>query len=138
MTAGITITHWSEIGRDTAEFYNFSNKTWGDISFCTVILCGIVVVHELAHAYASKHYGGRVTAMGFALVYLTPAVYTDTTEAEVTATRNQRFVVTLAGVWSELMICSVATIIWWGTAPDTPVHNGAYFMMMMTGICRSC
>ena len=32
------------------------------------------------------------------------------------------------------MICSIATMIWWGTAPDTPVHNGAYFMMMMTGI----
>jgi putative peptide zinc metalloprotease protein len=134
VTAGITITHWREIGRDTAAFYNFSNKTWGDIAVLYVILAGIVVVHELAHAYTSKHYGGRVTAMGFALVYLTPAVYTDTTEAEVTATRNQRLVVTLAGVWSELMICSVATIIWWGTAPDTPVHNGAYFMMMMTGI----
>ncbi len=134
VTAGITITHWREIGRDTVAFYNFSNKTWGDIAVLYVILAGIVVVHELAHAYTSKHYGGRVTAMGFALVYLTPAVYTDTTEAEVTATRNQRLVVTLAGVWSELMICSVATIIWWGTAPDTPVHNGAYFMMMMTGI----
>lgn len=134
VTAGITITHWREIGRDTAAFYNFSNKTWGDIAVLYVILAAIVVVHELAHAYTSKHYGGRVTAMGFALVYLTPAVYTDTTESDVTATRYERLVVTVAGVWSELIICSIATIIWWGTAPDTPVHNGAYFMMMMTGI----
>jgi putative peptide zinc metalloprotease protein len=134
ITTGITITHWSEIGRDTAQFYNFSQKTWGDIFTLYFILFGIVVVHELAHAYASKHFGGRVTAMGFALVYLTPAVYTDTTEAEVTATRYQRIIVTVAGVWSELIICSIATIIWWGTAPDTAVHNGAYFMMMMTGI----
>jgi putative peptide zinc metalloprotease protein len=72
--------------------------------------------------------------MGFALIYLTPAFYTDTTEAEVTATRYQRLIVTVAGVWSELVICSIATIIWWGTAPDTAIHNGAYFLMMLTGI----
>jgi len=134
VTAWITITHRDQIGRDTVHFYNFTNKSWGDIIVLYVILCCIVVVHELAHAYTSKHYGGRVTAMGFALVYLTPAVYTDTTEADVMATRYQRLMVTIAGVWSELMICSVATIIWWGTAPDTAVHDAAYFMMMLTGI----
>jgi putative peptide zinc metalloprotease protein len=134
VTAAITITHWQEISRDTAVFYNFSNKTWGDIFVLYCILFAVVIVHEFAHAYTSKHFGGRVTAMGFALVYLTPALYTDTTEAEVTATRYQRIIVTVAGVWSELMICAVATIVWWGSAPDTPVHNGAYFLMMMTGI----
>jgi len=134
MTAGITVTHWGEIGRDTNEFYTFSNKSWIDILVLYSIVFAVVIVHEFAHAYASKHFGGRVTAMGFCLVYLMPAFYTDTTEAEVTATRYQRLIVTVAGVWSELIICSIATLIWWGTAPDTPLHNGAYFLMMLTGI----
>ena len=134
VAAGITITHWSDVGRDTVAFYNFSNRTLGDILVFYVLVLGVVVVHEFAHAYASKHFGGRVTAMGFALIYLTPAFYTDTTEAEVTATRDQRLIVTIAGVWSELVICSMATIIWWGTAPDTAFHNSAYFLMMLTGI----
>jgi len=134
MTAGITVTHWGEIGRDTAAFYSFSNKTWGDIFIIYALLLPVVVVHEFAHAYVSKHFGGRVTAMGFALVYLTPAVYTDVTEAEVMSSRYERFVVTVAGVWSELMICAVATIIWWGTPPDTIIHNAAYFLMMITGL----
>ena len=134
LAGGITVTHWSEIGRDTTEFYNFHDKSWMDILVLYIILFAVVVVHEFAHAYTSKHFGGRVTAMGFALVYLTPAFYTDTTEAEVTTTRAQRLVVTIAGVWSELMICAVATFIWWGTAPDTFLHNSAYFMMMLTGI----
>ena len=30
--AGITITHWTEIGRDTLQFYNFADKTWGDVA----------------------------------------------------------------------------------------------------------
>jgi putative peptide zinc metalloprotease protein len=134
VTVGITVTHWSEIGRDTVEFYNFSNKTLGDIFILYGLILAVVVVHEFAHAFVSKHFGGRVTAMGFALVYLTPALYTDTTEAVVMSSRYERFVVTVAGVWSELMICAIATIIWWGTAPDTPIHNGAYFMMMITGL----
>jgi putative peptide zinc metalloprotease protein len=133
LTAGITVTHWREIGRDTGEFYNFANKTWGDIFILYSILLAVVVVHEFAHAYVSKHFGARVMAMGFALIYLTPALYTDTTEADVMSSSYERFVVTIAGVWSELMICAIATFIWWGTVPDTPVHNGAYFMMMITG-----
>jgi putative peptide zinc metalloprotease protein len=132
--AGITVTHWSEIGRDTVEFYKFSNKSWGDLVVMYILVFAVVVVHEFAHAYTSKHFGGRVTAMGFALVYLTPAFYTDTTEAEVTTTRSERLLVTLAGVWSELMICAVATFIWWGTPPNTALHNSAYFLMMLTGI----
>ena len=120
LTAGITVTHWREIGRDTGEFYNFANKTWGDIFILYSILLAVVVVHEFAHAYVSKHFGARVLAMGFALIYLTPALYTDTTEADVMSSSYERFVVTIAGVWSELMICAMATFIWWGTVPDTP------------------
>src|SRR6202011_1277708 len=64
--AGITISHWSEIGRDTAEFYNFSNKTWADVFALYVVGMFVVGLHEFAHAHACKHYGGRVPAMGFA------------------------------------------------------------------------
>src|SRR6266851_4999785 len=134
VTAGINITHWSEIGRDTLQFYNFKEKTWGDILYFYALFMIIVAVHEFAHAHACKHYGARVSAMGFALIYLTPAFYTDTTEGAVLGSRQQRLIISLAGIWSELMVCSIATPIWWGTPPDTPVHDGAYFIMMLTGI----
>lgn len=133
ITFGISIVHWSEIGRDTIEFYNFTNKTWGDVFVLYALGMFVVAAHEYAHAHACKHYGGRVPAMGFALVYLTPAFYTDTTEGTVKGSRHQRLIISLAGIWAELMICSVATPIWWGTPPDTLVHDGAYFMMMLTG-----
>jgi len=132
--AGLTISHWSEIGRDTVQFYSFSGKTWGDVAVLYILGMVVVTFHEYAHAHTCKHYGGRVPAMGFALIYLTPAFYTDTTEGAVQATRYQRLVISLAGVWMELMICAVATPIWWGTAPNTLVHDGAYFLMLLTGI----
>jgi putative peptide zinc metalloprotease protein len=133
-SAAITITHWSEIGRDTLEFYNFSHKTWGDVALLYFIFLWVGGLHEIGHGHACKHYGGRVPAMGFGLIYLAPCFYTDTTEGEVHATRYQRLVISVAGVWVELMVYAVATPIWWGTPPDTPVHNGAYFLMLITGI----
>jgi putative peptide zinc metalloprotease protein len=136
-SAGITITHWSEIGRDTLEFFNFSHKTWGDVAQLYIVAVWVLCLHEIGHGHACKHYGGRVPAMGFALIYLAPAFYTDTTEGEVQGTRYQRLVISLAGVWAELMVYAIVTPIWWGTPPDTPVHNGAYFLMLITGIAAA-
>jgi putative peptide zinc metalloprotease protein len=136
-SAGISIVHWSEIGRDTWEFYNFSHKTWGDVAELYFVAIWVLFLHEIGHGHACKHYGGRVPAMGFALIYLAPAFYTDTTEGEVQGTRYQRLVISLAGVWAELMVYAIATPIWWGTPPDTPVHNAAYFLMLITGIAAA-
>jgi putative peptide zinc metalloprotease protein len=137
LSTGITITHWSEIGRDTLEFYNFSHKTWGDVAQLYFVAVWVLFLHEIGHGHACKHYGARVPAMGFALIYLAPAFYTDTTEGEVKGTRYQRLVISLAGVWAELMVYAIVTPIWWGTPPDTPVHNAAYFLMLITGIAAA-
>ena len=133
-SAGITITHWSEIGRDTLEFYNFADKSWGDVVQFYLLAVLVLSIHELGHGHACKHYGGRVPAMGFALIYLAPAFYTDTTEGDVKGSRYQRLVISLAGVWVELIVYCLVTPIWWGTPPDTAVHDAAYILMLITGI----
>ncbi len=131
---GITFTHWSEIGRDTWQFFNFTEKSWGDVGIFYVAALVTMCWHEIGHGHACKHYGARVPAMGFLLIYLTPAFYTDTTEGHVTGSRYQRFVIALAGVWSELYICAVATIVWWDTPPETTLHFVAYVLMLITGL----
>ena len=132
--AAITVTHWSEIGRDSLQFFNFSNKSWGDVGVFYILALVTMCWHEIGHGHACKHFGARVPAMGFLLIYLTPAFYTDTSEAVVKATSTQNFLISLAGVWSELLICAVATIVWWGTPPDTTVHSVAYMLVLITGI----
>jgi len=130
---GITISHWPEILQDTVDFYTFSNRTWVDVVRLYTLGMFVVALHEFAHAHACKHYGGRVPAMGFALVYLLPAFYTDTTEGAVHGTRSQRLIISFAGVWSEMLLYAIVTPIWWGTPPGTLVHNSVHFLMMMTG-----
>jgi putative peptide zinc metalloprotease protein len=126
--------HWNEVGRDTLQFFNFSDKTWLDVAVFWGITLVLAAIHETAHGVTCRHFGGRVATMGFALVYLTPAFYTDTTEGVVLCPAFERVLITVAGVWSELYLCAAATVVWWGTPPGTPVHDFAYVMMLMTGI----
>jgi len=132
--AGIFITHWTEIGRDTLQFYNFADKTWWDVAAFWVLGLALMPIHEIAHGLTCKHYGGRVTEMGFMLIYLSPAFFTDTTQGMVTGDRRQRLMISVAGVWSELIICFVATTLWWGTPAGTAVHDFAYTIILITGI----
>ncbi|HEX4488594.1 MAG TPA: biotin/lipoyl-binding protein, partial [Terriglobales bacterium] len=130
---GIVFTHWGEISHDTFQFYNFADKTWGDVAAFWLLGSVLGCIHEVAHGLTCKHYGGRVHSMGFALIYLSPAFYTDTTEGMVTGDRNQRLMISVAGVWSEMMVCAPATLVWWGTAQGTVLHDFAYTVILITG-----
>jgi putative peptide zinc metalloprotease protein len=132
ISGAITIAHWSQIWQDSLNFYLWK-RSWTDIFYVYTVGLAVVALHELAHAHACKHYGGRVPAMGFALIYLLPAFYTDTTEGFVHGTFTQRLTISFAGVWSEMLLYALVTPIWWGSTPGTVVHNAAYFMMILCG-----
>lgn len=134
LMAWLFITHWSEIGRDTLQFYNFADKSWFDVAVFWVVAAALLCLHEIAHGFVCKHLGARVPAMGFLLIYLTPAFYTDTTEGEALGNQYQRLLIAVAGVWSELILCAIVTPIWWVTPPGTAVHDFAYFIILFTGI----
>jgi putative peptide zinc metalloprotease protein len=132
ISVAITVAHWSQIWQDSLNFYLWK-RSWTDILYVYTVGMAVVAIHELAHAHACKHYGGRVPAMGFALVYLLPAFYTDTTEGFVHGTLTQRLTISFAGVWSEMLLYALVTPIWWGTTPGTTLHNAAYFVMILCG-----
>jgi putative peptide zinc metalloprotease protein len=130
----IAISRWSEIGRDNLEFYNFTDKSAADIFWFWILVCLISVVHEFCHGLACKHTGGESHSMGFLLIYLSPAFYCDTTEAWVYGGKWQIIATAAAGVWSSLIIYSLASFLWWGTASNSVVHSAAYMTMLASGI----
>src|SRR6266404_5861794 len=125
---------WSEIGSDTLKYYTFTEKSLADFAEFWLLFFVLAFIHETAHGLTCKHYGGQVHQMGFHLIFLTPAFFVDVTEAWVYAGRSQRLVTIISGVWSELIVCGVGTIVWWGTAPGTFIHEIAYKLMLITGV----
>ena len=130
----IFVTQWSQIGADTLEYYTFTDKSAADLAEFWILFLIMAFFHESAHALTCKHYGGGVHSTGFHLIYLTPAFFVDVTEAWVYADRFQRVVTMLAGIWTELMICAVATLVWWGTPPGGSIHDLAYKVILITGV----
>lgn len=130
----VFIDRWSEIANDTIQFYDFTQKGAYDIAEFWVLVCILLFFHETAHGLSCKHYGGHVHRMGFHLVYLTPAFFTDVIEAWVYATRPQRLVIIVSGVWTEMMFSAAATPIWWGTPKGSWAHEFAYKIILITGL----
>ncbi len=116
----IFISGWSEIWRDTVRYYTFSDKSARDLAEFWLLFCGLGYFHECAHGLTCKHFGGAVHSMGFMLVYLSPAFFCEVGEVFVYAGKWSRIATIVAGIWVELMFCSLASIIWWGTPPGSP------------------
>lgn len=130
----IFVTHWSQIGVDTLEYYTFTDKSAADVAEFWILFFIMAFFHEGSHAVTCKHYGGGVHSTGFHLIYLTPAFFVDVTEAWVYANRFQRVVTMMAGIWTELIICAAATVVWWGTPPGGAIHDLAYKVILITGV----
>jgi putative peptide zinc metalloprotease protein len=123
-----------QIGQDTLQFYAFTEKSTGDLVEFWLLFLVLGFCHESAHGLTCKHYGAEVHAMGFHLIFLTPAFFVDVSEAWIYASRWQRLITILAGVWVEMILCSFATLVWWGTPPGSDAHDLAYKIMLLTGI----
>ena len=125
---------WARVQADTAALYSFQNKTAYDIWAFWFILLGLGCIHEFGHGLTCKHYGGDVHQMGFLLIYFTPAFFTDTTDILLFDRGMKRQWVIFAGIWVELVICGIATLIWHFTAPASLVNDLAYKTMLLSGI----
>jgi putative peptide zinc metalloprotease protein len=125
---------WTRIASDTEALYSFQNKTAYDIWAFWFLLLGLGAIHEFGHGLTCKHFGGDVHQMGFLLIYFTPAFFTDTTDILLFDRGSRRLWVIFAGIWIELTLCSISTLIWHFTFPGSIVNDLAYKTMLLSGI----
>src|SRR5580658_6459594 len=125
---------WNRVQQDTSALYNFANKSAYDIWIFWILLLGLGAIHEFGHGLTCKHYGGEVHQMGFLLIYFTPAFFTDTTDILLFDRGNRRLWVIFAGIWIEMVFCSVCALIWHFTVPGSIVNDVAYKGMLLSGI----
>jgi putative peptide zinc metalloprotease protein len=129
----VIVANWTTIVDDTEALYSFQARSLVNICAFWVLLLSIEAIHEFAHALACKHFGGEVCEAGFSLVYFTPSIYMDTTDM-VLFHRRQRLWVIFAGIWIELVICGISTLLWYATLPGTFVNDVSYKMLLLSGL----
>jgi putative peptide zinc metalloprotease protein len=127
-------SHGSMLWNDSVYFYSLTKQPLVHVVefFSLFLLVGIL--HEFCHGLTCHHYGGKSHRMGFMLVYMTPAAFCDAAEAFVRASRWGRIVTIAWGCWSELLLCSYLSVLWWLTPPGTWLHNICYLIILSSGI----
>lgn len=91
------------------------------------------VLHELAHAFACKHFGGECHELGVLLLVFVPCLYCNVSDSWLLARRRERMCITAAGMWMELLLAAGATFVWW-LADDGPLRMGALSLMLVCSV----
>ena len=86
--------------------------SWQGAAFYGASLVIVKSLHELGHAYMSVRYKLRVPTIGIAFMVLMPVLYTDTSGAWRLRSRRQRLMIDGAGIFVELALAAVATLLW--------------------------
>jgi putative peptide zinc metalloprotease protein len=135
LVCGIILgSHWQEVWSDSVRFYQLTGHGIGHVLlfFGTFLVLGSI--HETWHGLTCKHFGGEVHRMGAMLVYLAPCAFCDISEAWVYGGRWERIITVFFGVWSEIVMCTYASVVWWLTPPGTLLHQAAYLVILSGGI----
>ncbi len=72
---------------------------------------GLKILHELGHAVACRLYGCAVRGYGIVMVLFIPMPYVDVSSVSLLTSKWKRIAVSLAGVLTELVIASIAMIV---------------------------
>ena len=129
----IIAVKWPEFSRTIADIYTFQ------LDLRTLVLLWvtgsvIIVFHELGHAFTCKYFGGQVHEIGAMLIYFEPAFFCNVNDAWTFPELKARLWVTAAGSWIQLVLASIAAIIWWAVAPGTVVSEVAFATVIIGGI----
>ncbi|MEX2043816.1 MAG: biotin/lipoyl-binding protein, partial [Opitutus sp.] len=89
------------------DFFSAGNLA---LLWATIII--IKTAHEFGHATTCRYFGGEVHEMGFCLLLFTPCGYVDASDAWMMRHKRHKLYVTIAGVFTELIIAGVAAHFW--------------------------
>jgi putative peptide zinc metalloprotease protein len=96
-------------------------------------LAATKILHELGHALACRRFGGECHEIGVMLLVLTPCLYCDVSDSWLLGNKWHRAAIAAAGMYVEVALASVATLIWANTGPGD-LHFLALQVMLICGV----
>ena len=134
LAATIIIANLDTVRTGLANLYSFQDKGFRDIAMFVGVLFTVIVLHENGHGLTCKRYGGEVHEIGFMLIYFMPAFYANVTDTWTFESKAAKLWVTFAGAFVELIICSIATFVWYFSTPGYFTHDLAFTFMITAGL----
>lgn len=102
---------------------------WGLLLPFGLLSMAVVSLHELAHAFTLKHFGGAVSEMGLLFMCLIPAAYTNSSDSYQVSNRRRCWVIG-AGVLCQGAIAAIAFWLWFATASSVGLHTTSYLLLV--------
>lgn len=91
-------------------------------------------LHELGHGLTCKNYGGEVHEMGYLCLVFMPFLYCNVTDSWTFTKKRHRFLVTAAGILTEMFLACLATIVWYLTDPPSFIHTLSFNVVVACSI----
>ena len=107
----LVIRRRSQIGYDLGALAAYPAAIPLVLLACYLAMILVVLTHELAHALACIHYGGRVSRFGLMIRHFLPAAFADVSDLYLLPVRS-RIAVYLAGPASTLFWAGLAAAAW--------------------------
>ncbi len=109
-------------------------KIQGD-RWIAILISYLVVksLHELGHVLACARWGARCREIGVLFLFFTPCLYCDTTDSWKLPSRWQRAAIGGAGLYVEVILACIASIVWL-TAYDGLERTVAASVMLMCSL----
>ncbi|GAB3475486.1 site-2 protease family protein [Marinomonas epiphytica] len=117
-----SLRQWDEFIHTASSFYSMA----GVISFAMTLIV-LKLFHELGHAYFARHFGCRVGRIGVATFFMMPLLYTEMDDVTRLKSKYQKMMVSLGGVFVELLFAGVATFVW-AISDDGAIRNIAFLV----------
>jgi putative peptide zinc metalloprotease protein len=98
-----------------------------------MLLAVVKVLHEFGHGLACKRFGGECRELGAMLLVFTPTLYCNVSDSWMLRDKWKRIAVSAAGMWVELIIASISTLLWWFSTPGL-FHSMCLNLMIICGV----
>ncbi|MCA9078990.1 MAG: efflux RND transporter periplasmic adaptor subunit [Planctomycetaceae bacterium] len=106
------LDHWAEFWAMTPNIIARDNWIWLLLTWA-----GLKLIHETAHGVACRTFGGAVREAGVTFILFVPLPYVDVTSAWRFGSKWRRILTSAAGMIAELVIGSIAALIWSQSQP---------------------
>lgn len=121
--------HWSELS--TGQLDKILSPS--NLFLIWLIYPLLKIVHELGHGLFTKVWGGNVHECGIIFILATPLPFVDASAATGFTSKNQRLMVSAAGMAVELFIAALALLFWLKMEPGL-TRDILYNIMLIGGV----